>query len=125
MSFTEIHFGKMRKVTEITDVEEWAKQYCLNNTEYTEIPSYYDSWIEVLRTTPAITVGDKQYRVFNNEIYEMLEHMEFEDGEYFDNFDIDKTTGIITFSNMFYNGGTCFEEIIEDNLKYLRKDFEI
>ncbi len=120
MSHTETHFGKLRKV-EIPanhSIEDWCRERC-QDKGITEISSYNESWLEQLR--------DHLYEKFfvvGEEVWEIIEHIESEDGDDLDVM-ILNPDGTITFVNQFYNGGTCLSEVIEDGILRLKKQNKI
>ncbi len=113
MSQTETHFGKLRKVELTTTIEEFCKQKC-NEKGITELPSYTSSWEEQFRDS-----FDEKFFIWENEIWEAIEHVEESDGDI--DVMIPNEDGTITFVMQFYNGGTCLSEMIEDGLKRLKR----
>ncbi len=114
MSHTETHFGKLRKVETDLTVEDWCKNQCLLEGE-TELASYFETWEEQFRDT-----FYKKYFIADGEIWEVIEHVEGDDGGDID-IVIPNEDGTVTFVMQFYNGGTCLSECIEDGLKRLNK----
>lgn len=111
MSQTEFHSGKIKKV-ETDDVESFCKEKC-NQVGITELSSYNDSWLAQLRWDNKI---NDQYIVLHGDLYMILEHYENDDPEYFCNV-TNNDDGTINFITSFYNGGTCLEEMLEDEIK--------
>lgn len=127
MSYTELHFGKVKKLAEITIPE--LKQFLENHPELEDDDDmddledrFEDKWV--------ITLKDKNkkykeplympYFVHNKVLYQMVEHSgELEDID----LDITKVNsdGTIDFAYQFYNGGTCFTEMLAEGLERLNK----
>lgn len=114
MSYTETHFGKLRKVETSLTIENWCKNQCILAGE-TELASYFETWEEQFRDT-----FSNKYFIINGQIWESIEHIKGEEGEGIDIM-IPNEDGTITFVMQFYNGGTCLSECIEDGLKRLKK----
>ena len=118
MSSTETHFGKLRKV-EVKNytLEQWCEHKCKENGNI-ELKSYFDSWQEQM-----IDEYYEKYFIVNGEVWEAIEHIESEDGEFIDIM-IPNEDGTITFVQQFYNGGTCLSECIEDGIKKITNNFK-
>lgn len=115
MSQTETHFGKLRKI-EIEPnqtVEEWCLNKCLEISDYNELPSYYDSWKDLLKYE-----FDRNYFFIDDQIWVSFDHIESEDDDI--NYMNLNEDGTITFIMQFYNGGTCLSELIEEGLEKLK-----
>jgi len=116
MSYTETHFGKLRKV-ELGDqtIEQWSKSKC-NEIGETELASYYESWQEKLTDCSEFY---KKIFIVDDQVWEVIEHIESGDGDDI-NIMIPNEDGTITFVQQFYNGGTYLGECIEDGIKNLK-----
>lgn len=112
MSYTETHFGKLKKVELTTSLEEFCKQKC-NEIGLFELASYYETWEEEFRDA-----FNRKYFIVKGEVWEAIEHTEAEDGDM--DIMIPNEDGTVTFVMQFYNGGTCLSEMIEDGLKKLK-----
>lgn len=116
MSYTETHFGKLRKVEISVPLEQWCRTEC-ERRGLTELSSYYDSWEEELKDR-----AHDELFFANGEVYETIEHVESDSGEldimYYN------PDGTITFAMQFYNGGTCLSEMIEDGIKRIKTSNE-
>lgn len=113
MSYTETHIGKLRKVDlQGLTIEQWAEVKC-REIGITELSPYSDDWKEQFLDTGKNYL---KYFFIGDEVYEMFDHTELEDGG-----DIDILTpnsdGTYSFVMQFYNGGTCLSEMIEDAIK--------
>lgn len=111
MSHTESHSGKLRKVIlENQTINEYFKSIWITKGFPEDKYDYLDFMDEYCEV----------YFVVNNNIYEVIEHIELDDEDgctLYHNVD-----GTISFNTMFYNGGTCFQEMIEYELKKLNID---
>jgi hypothetical protein len=112
MSQEEIHIGKLRKIAIHSSVEEWAESKCkLDNIEKA---SYNNNWLEQLRDSYY-----EKYFIVNGNIYEAFDHKEF---DYEDIYYLkDNGDNTFDFVMKFYNGGTCLEECIEEELEKILK----
>lgn len=113
MSHTELHIGKMREI-EVANLEDWARERCHEFGE-TELHVYYENWIEVYKYD--IDNDKKTYRIFGDKVFEMLEYKHQESNGDVNYFSKNQQTGVISFVTEFYNGGTCFSEIMEENVQ--------
>lgn len=104
MSQQETHIGKLIKIDKCkeTSVEEWCKEYCIENKNYKE--DYYDTYEEYFR--------DEYYDEFvivDDNIYKIIENK-----RYTDIFKANKNElGQIEYVLNYYNGGCGFSEAIE------------
>lgn len=116
MSYTETHFGKLRKADlgNLT-VEEWCEQKCREKGD-TELESWNSDWTEQFRDS-----FHNKYFIVENTVYEVFDHVEAEEGNDVDIM-IPNPDGTFTFVMQFYNGGTCLPEMIEDGLKRINKN---
>lgn len=109
MSETVHHQGKLIPIKmNGKTVEEKAKELAFDLGSK-EIPSYYDSWKEVL-----LYDYDNEYFVYKDQIYKQ-EKEEQEDTEYLAKAKVNPD-GTIDYTCIFYNGGTSLSECIEDAL---------
>lgn len=108
MSQTEAHIGKLKKVEGAAATEEWFKLKCIEQGQ-TELPSY-QNWKELF-----LDINHYKYFVVGEEVWEAVEHKELDcddDINYF----VKNEDETITFVAQFYNGGTCLEEVLEDEV---------
>jgi hypothetical protein len=113
MSETEAWSGKARVVRpqEGESVEALCERLCKEKN--IEKESYHDSWQESLSE-------DYLYAVVGGVLYDVSEKEEF-DTEYLCHASrIDDET--IEFKLVFYNGGTCFAEMLGDAITELDKN---
>ena len=113
MSYTETHFGKLRRVETSLTVENWCKNQCILAGE-TELSTYNETWEEQFR----VNFPEKCF-IVNGQIWEAIEHIETEDSDI--DIMIPNLDRTVTFVQQFYNGGTCLTEVIEEGLANLQK----
>lgn len=116
MSHTEFHAGKL----ELLDlrgltIEEWCKLQCVKEN-VTELKA--TSWLNQFNwSSPSC----ENYIIVGDKIYKILEHFTGDDMDYEMRL-FPQEDGSISFVGQFYNGGTCFEEMIEEALTQHQKD---
>lgn len=125
MSCTELHTGKFRIVTQTTEdtfnfISKNLSKYWkpeISSRGYVNIDEtddYDEEYWRADKNFPykKLNVGNQTYLV------EMLEHKEFEEDEY--PLEVSKNEdGTFDFIAQFYNGGTCLEEYLEEELERL------
>jgi hypothetical protein len=113
MSDMEYHTGKIRKLPRFNETEEeWAKRIC---DDHGWEDKYDQGWIETLREEGY----DEDIIVVNingnYEIWELVEHTDFDQDDMFQAKKNEDDT--ISFTMSFYNGGTCLSEMLEEAVK--------
>lgn len=84
--------------------EEYAKQY-MHDIGKTELPSYYDNWVEYL-----LTYNDYKFIMLKGKLYNISIEKELDESDFCV---IHKETdGFYSFATSFYDGGTCLEEVL-------------
>ncbi len=120
MSYTELHFGKLKILNEELSDEAFKKFLKQNKGLYA------DDLKEKLEDSSLILVtqgdwrGKNLYAFHKNTLYEFLEHKQPEDAEFLHETEMNNE-GTIDFTYLFYNGGTCFEEMLEEGLEKINK----
>jgi hypothetical protein len=120
MSYTELHTGKLKPIQHnlsVEDFKNWLdekegfkiedfEEKLEDGYEYFEVRDKSKKYKESLYIKYVYSKGT---------LYEMLEHNPREAD---DDLDITKKNndGTIDFAYMFYNGGTCFSEMLEEGL---------
>lgn len=117
MSYTETHIGKLRKVEIPTDLtlDKWCLLKC-TELGIAEL-GYFDSWKERLIDA---TDYNRYFFADNGDVWESIEHEEFEDYGDID-FVQSNPDETISYVQQFDNGGTCLSEAIENALNRLNK----
>lgn len=114
MSCTELHKGKLIEV----DISERLND--LLNIYNEEQINYGDGFSLENDTNLFFDKDDNIeyiHLVGKNKLYKMTEHTEFNDSEYLH--ETNKVNNEIHFTYLFYNGGTCFSEMLEEGLNKL------
>lgn len=114
MSQTEQHIGKLRRVDlKGKSVEEWCQEKLANDHGVYELASWCDNWIEQLNDFFYDRRDKTFYMASSNGVVEIFEHNELDyEGDIYQ-FNEHKN-GDVDFVLQFYNGGTCFAEIVEE-----------
>jgi hypothetical protein len=123
MSYTEFHTGKLypvkiennledtcRKIAKRFDIdlgEDWKEEFRDNFNEYAN---------KRKRAT-------EEYFIHGEKLYRVIDHEESEDNEYFMKLSRNEN-GSLSFIGQFYNGGTCFSEMLEEALDDLKPSYE-
>lgn len=120
MNYTELHYGKLKPIQYNVSIEEFKTW--LESKKGFEVDDF-DEFLEEGYEFFEVRDISKKYKesmyvkyVYNKgTLYEMLEH---QSGEPNDDLDITEKNedGTIKFTYMFYNGGTCFSEMLEKGL---------
>lgn len=121
MSYTELHFGKLKPIKTEMSLEDL--KVFLQEDERLFVEDLEEK-IEDEHTFFEIQQGDwrGEYLYIYNKgtLYEVVEHKDMGEES-----DVDITTvntdGTINFTYMFYNGGTCFSEMLERGLNRANK----
>lgn len=118
MSYTELHTGSLRKVEENFSIEEL--EIFLKDNSVFKVEDFEEAKEEGYKF---LEVKNKETRnlVFiwhKNNFYEVLSHYESDEADYL--LDVRKgENDIVNFNLVFYNGGTCFSEMLEEGLDKL------
>lgn len=125
MSYTELHTGKLKPINTNISLEEFKDW--VEKKEGFEVDDF-EELLEDQATFFEVRDKSKRYKesmyikyIYNKgTLYEMVEHS----GE-LDNDFLHLTTknedDTINFTYLFYNGGTCFSEMMQEGLEKIRK----
>jgi hypothetical protein len=119
MSRTEFHTGKLYPVKIETSLEETcrsiAKRFDIElGEDWQEVfRDSFDEYTNKKRSQP------EEYFIHGEKLYRVIDHVESEDSEYFMNV-TRNADGSLQFMGQFYNGGTCFSEMLEEALDELK-----
>lgn len=92
--------------------EEYAEQY-MHDIGKTELPSYYDNWLEYL-----LTYNDYKFIMLRGKLYNLSIENELDESDFCV---IHKETdGFYTFATSFYDGGTYLEEVLSDEFERMK-----
>lgn len=123
MSRVETHIGILKRLNILSeneehfadvDVEEWIKDRCTE--EGIKKESYHGSWLEAWNEEHYKSAG---YIVkVKGEYYEVVSDKDYEE----DDIQVMEKEGIDTYRYVFrfYNGGTCFPEMIEEAINDMK-----
>ena len=92
--------------------EEYAKQY-MHDIGKTELPSYYDNWLEYL-----LFYNDYKFIMLKGKLYNLSIENELDESDFCV---IHKETdGFYSFATSFYDGGTYLEEVSTHEFERLK-----
>lgn len=120
MSYTELHTGKLKPIQYNVSIEEFKKW--LETKDGFEVEDF-EEYLEEEYTFFEVSDKSKKYKesmyikyVYNKGIlYEMIQHSGEKETDYLD-ITSKNEDGTIDFTYLFYNGGTCFSEMLEEGL---------
>ena len=123
MSYTEFHTGKLYPVKIENNLEETCRSIASrHNIELGEDwqEDFRENFNEYEYKRKRVT---EEYFIHGEKLYRVIDHEESEDSEYFMKLSRDDN-GSISFIGQFYNGGTCFSEMLEEALDDLNPSYE-
>ncbi len=119
MSRTEFHTGRLYPVKIETSLEETCKSIAArHDVELGEDwqDDFRENFNEYEYKRKRVS---EEYFIHGDKLYRVIDHVESEDEEYFMKLSRN-SDGSISFMGQFYNGGTCFSEILEESLDELK-----
>lgn len=118
MSYTEMHTGSLKKVSNTFTKEELIK-FLEDNQEFyvDDLEDYLEYDYDFLEVRKKET-DDLGFILHENNFYQVLNHYESDSADYLQDVRMDEN-GIINFNLIFYNGGTCFGEMLGEGLDEL------
>lgn len=123
MSRTEFHTGRLYPVKIETSLEETCKSIAARfDVELSEDwqEDFMDAFDEY---TTKIISRPEEYFIHGEKLYRVIDHIDSEDDECFMKLNRN-SDGSISFMGQFYNGGTCFSEMLEEALDELKPSFK-
>ncbi len=114
MSRTEFHTGKLYPVKIETSLEETCKSIAARHGV-----ELGEDWQEDFREN---FNESEEYFIHGEKLYRVIDHVESEDEEYFMRLSRN-SDGSLQFIGQFYNGGTCFSEMLEEALDELKPTY--
>ena len=114
MSRTEFHTGKLYPVKIETSLEETCKSIAAQHGV-----ELGEDWQEDFREN---FNESEEYFIHGEKLYRVIDHVESEDEEYFMRLSRN-SDGSLQFIGQFYNGGTCFSEMLEEALDELKPTY--
>lgn len=122
MSQTEYHSGRMKRIQipEGKNLTDFCRDL-LFDEGITEMPTWSSDWVEVFRDRfDGYNKNRDEYLIVGESLFKMIDHKETDEEDYFMNL-TENSDGTISFHGQFYNGGTCFSEMIEEAIEKLNK----
>lgn len=121
MSRTEFHTGKLYPINFGKDLEGYCRRIAKENDI-----ELGDDWQEDFRDKfdeYEIKKGKvkEEYFIQGENLYRVIDHVESDNEEYFMKL-TKNDDGSISFMGQFYNGGTCFSEMLEEALDELQSE---
>ena len=123
MSQTEFHTGKLYPVKIKNNLEETCRAIATrHNIELGEDwrEDFRENFNEYEYKRKRV---NEEYFIHGEKLYRVIDHEESDDNEYFMKLSRDDN-GSISFIGQFYNGGTCFSEMLEEALDDLNPSYE-
>ncbi|MFY7886670.1 MAG: hypothetical protein ACOVOV_17700 [Dolichospermum sp.] len=122
MSRTEFHTGRLYPVKIETSLEETCKS--IANRHGIELgedwqEDFRENFNEYEYKRKRVT---EEYFIHGEKLYRVIDHVESEDADYFMKLSRN-SDGSISFMGQFYNGGTCFSEMLEESLEELKPSY--
>lgn len=124
MSRTEFHTGKLYPVKIENSLEETcrsiAKRHDVELSEdwQEDFRDAFDEYATKIISQP------EEYFIHGENLYRVIDHIESDDDESFMKLR-HNGDGSISFIGQFYNGGTCFSEILEESLNDLKPSYQV
>jgi len=123
MSQTEFHTGRLYPVRLTGTLEETCRAIATrHNIELGEDwqEDFRENFNEYEYKRERVT---EEYFIHGEKLYRVIEHEESDDEEYFMKLSRNEN-GSLSFIGQFYNGGTCFSEMLEEALDDLQPSYE-
>jgi len=125
MSYTELHTGKLRPLVIEMSIEEFINW--VETKEGFEIEDL-EYLLEEEYQFFQVRDKNKEYKesmyikyVYNKgTLYEVIEHSGEREADFLD-ITTKNEDGTVSFTYLFYNGGTCFSELLEEGLDKIEK----
>jgi hypothetical protein len=121
MSRTEFHTGRLYPITIKVSLEDTcrtiAKRFDIELGEDWQ-EDFKDKFDEYSNKKGH---ASEEYFIHDENLYRVMDHVESEDSDYFMRLNKDED-GSISFIGQFYNGGTCFSEMLEEALDDLNNE---
>lgn len=123
MSREEFHTGKLFKVRIETDLEATCRAIATrHNIELGQNwkEEFRDAFNEYEHNRGKV---NEEYFIHGEKLYRVIDHEESEDEDYFMKLKRNHD-GSLSFIGKFYNGGTCFAEMLEEALDEMPLSFQ-
>jgi hypothetical protein len=123
MSQTEFHTGRLYPVRSTGTLEETCRKIATrHNIELGEDwqEDFRENFNEYEYKRERVP---EEYFIHGEKLYRVIDHEESNDEEYFMKLSRSED-GSLSFIGQFYNGGTCFSEMLEEALDDLQPSYE-
>ena len=123
MSRTEFHTGRLIPVHIDTTLEEKCIDIAFehNVTLATQVDDWQEEFMDEFGEWGAKRHNRPEYFIHKGSLYLIRDHVELEDNDYFMHL-TKHDDGSISFIGQFYNGGTCFSEMLNESLdEYIKE----
>ena len=123
MSRTEFHTGKLYPVKIKISLEETCRSIAkrfdveLGEDWQEDFRDAFDEYANKITSQP------EEYFIHGEKLYRVIDHEESDDEEYFMRLSRN-SDGSLSFIGQFYNGGTCFSEMLEEALDDLKPSYQ-
>jgi hypothetical protein len=124
MSQTEFHTGRLIPASlEGTTLKDKCKEIAEKyNVEFKDSDNWIESFMDNFDKHAKRRNPERpELFIHEEKLYVVSNHFETSDEEYFMKL-FPKEDGTIDFVGQFYNGGTCFSEMLEESLTELNKN---
>ena len=124
MSRTEFHTGKLYPVK----IEKSLEENCKSIAKRFDVELGED-WQEDFRDAfdehkgKIGSVQGEEYFIHGENLYRVIDHVESDSDDYFMKLSRN-SDGSVQFIGQFYNGGTCFSEMLEEALDDLKPSYQ-
>lgn len=124
MSRTEFHTGKLYPVKLINDSLKTTCHAIAERRGIVLDEDWQEDFMDVFDHYKSKngSVKDEEYFIHGENLYRVIDHEERDDEEYFMKL-IRNNDGSLSFIGQFYNGGTCFSEMLEEALDELKPTY--
>jgi hypothetical protein len=125
MSYTELHIGKLKPIYTNMPIEEFKdwleKKEGLEVGDFEELLKDESTHFEVRDKSKSYKESMCIKFIYNKgTLYEMVEHSGEQDTDFL-HLTTKNEDDTINFTYLFYNGGTCFSEMMEEGLEKIHK----
>lgn len=125
MSYTELHTGKLKPISldvSIEQFKDWIKEkkgFVVDDFEekLDDECTYFEVIDESKKYKEAMYI---KFIYNRGTLYEMVEHSGEQEAEFL-HITTKNEDNTINFTYLFYNGGTCFSEMMEEGLEKIYK----
>lgn len=125
MSYQELHTGKLKKIQQLPlqDLQTWVEtKPNLEIEDFEEKIEDEYKYFEIRDKTKKYKEPLYIKYIWNKgTLYEMIEHSGEQKADFL-NLTTQNSDGTVSFTYLFYNGGTCFSEMLEEGIDKITKE---